>query len=136
MHRGVRILFAVSLGLAAVSPAGAHAAGFRGLIERGFVAQDRQMCRWGAAPDGGPACRIVRIRDEDHSRGSLADRLNGWQGRQEIRFDAVYYNGQQWAEVYDAIAVFVKTRAGWKLRYSSMGNGENGLAPGAATARP
>lgn len=134
MHRSL-LRIGAAIAIMSASATGAEAAGWRSTIDRWFAAQDKRMCRWDAPPGGGPACRITGIRDQKHSRGSLADKLNGWREKQEIRFDGVYYNGQLWSEVYDAIVIFVRTRDGWQLRYSSMGNGETAATAGVAEAR-
>jgi hypothetical protein len=124
------ILIGAAIGILIASSAGAKThGGWRGTIEGWFAAHDKRMCRWDAPPAGGTACRITEIREQNYSRASAVDRLNGWEAKQEIRFDAAYYNGQLWSEAYNASAIFVKTRDGWRLRYSSMGNGESEAIP-------
>jgi hypothetical protein len=133
MQRSV-ILVGAAIALLAASSADARAPrSWRATIEGWFAAQDKRMCRWDAPPAGGPACRIRSIEEQRYSRASSVDRLNGWQARKEIRFNAAYYNGQLWSEAYDAFVIFVKTREGWRLRYSSMGNGGSEAIAAAGT---
>jgi hypothetical protein len=132
MHKTI-ILMSAAIGIMTASSAFAKAqhSGFRGTIEAGFAAQDKKMCRWDAPPGGGPACRLTKMSGTHYTHATTAGKMNGSLGEEKVRFEGVYYNGQQWADTVDAFMIFEKTRSGWQFKYSSIGNGESGLAAGA-----
>lgn len=137
MHR-IIILSGAAIGIMAAASADARTrhSGFRQTIEERFAAHDKKMCRWDPPAGGGPACRIVKMKGKHFTRASVSDRLNGWLGEEKISFDAAFYNGQLWSDQYDALVIFEKTRAGWQLRYSSMGNGQTDLTAAAGGSLP
>ena len=135
MQKTVIVLIGAALGIMAASSVDARKAhtGFRQTIDAGFLAHDKKMCRWDPPAGGGPACRITKMTGKEYTRASVSGKLNGWLGEEKISFHAVYYNGQLWSDDYGALMLFERTRTGWQLRYSSLGNGETGLSAGAAS---